>query len=150
MQCIGNNTEMEITFNPTNFRRRIAEFLIEQSEDMKRYYTHCFAVNSHLNSDDLVMSTFCRRFAHSSCIPGKNKTMDKWICSIHTYSLQSTSKELDEISLSAYKTYRLRTYTFKIVLTISSLHKCVHIMRINDYQISLCNYITLIALGYRP
>ena len=29
MQCIGNNSEMEITFNPANFRRRIAKFLIE-------------------------------------------------------------------------------------------------------------------------
>ena len=78
MQCIGNNSEMEITFNPANFRRRIAEFLIEQSEDMKKYCIHCFVVNSNLNGDDLVMCTFCRRFAHSSCIPGETKTMAEW------------------------------------------------------------------------
>ena len=78
MQCIGNNSEMEFTFNPANFRRRIPEFLIEQSEDMERYCIHCFVVNSNPNGDEPVMCTFCRRFAHSSCIPGENKTMAEW------------------------------------------------------------------------
>ena len=78
MQCIGNYTGMEISFNPENFRRIIAEFLIEQSEDMKKYRIHCFVVNSHLNGDNLVMCTFCRRFAHGSCISGENKTMAEW------------------------------------------------------------------------
>ena len=78
MQCIGNNSGIEITLNPANFRRRIAEFLIKQSEDMKRYCIHSFFVNSHLSGDYLVMCTFCRRFAHSSCIPGEDKTTAEW------------------------------------------------------------------------
>ena len=69
---------MEVSFDPANFRRKMAKFLIEKSEDMKGYCIHCFVVNSHFDGDDLVMCTFCRRFAHNSCIPGEKKTIAEW------------------------------------------------------------------------
>ena len=108
VQCIESNTAMEVSFNPANFRRKMAEYLLKKSEDTKGNCDHYFVVNPNIDGNVVAMCTFYRQFAHNSWIPGKKKTIAECasdsIQNIYVYPLQGTTKELDETS-SSYETY---------------------------------------------
>ena len=74
MHCLGNKIGMGKDFDPNLFRVNVARMLLEKSLNMRNIFLHCFSEEASY----LVMCKYCRRYAHSKCIPGKRKTAEEW------------------------------------------------------------------------
>ena len=74
MHCLGKRKEMTSNLDLASYRTKIAQLLLCESENMRKTCLYCFL--DHRVT--WVMYKYCRRFAHSQCIPGVKKTEKEW------------------------------------------------------------------------
>ena len=64
MDCIGQNKEYDVEFEPNEFRQEIAKILLENRKEMENGCQHCFVQDNKTKMD----CNRCGKKSHKSCI----------------------------------------------------------------------------------
>lgn len=64
MYCLGLGIEFDLNFNPEEFRKEIANLLIENSECMEKTCVYCFGKKE----SDYFTCSICERMVHAKCL----------------------------------------------------------------------------------
>ena len=65
MDSLGKGLPLDENFEPNLYRTRVAEQLLEKSDDMKNICLYCF---DEKIDDNKLHCKICKRFAHESCL----------------------------------------------------------------------------------